>query len=140
VHPALLTAAGYNGSNPAVALNLLGGLVSLPLAPHGGNQARRQSASGAGGGVHEGIVRMHAGELVNLFVMQGNIECREGQRFRSYWDILDPVTLQSHWCLPIQRYQAKMSAADRGQLLRWSETGKRPQDRVVPERCRTAWC
>jgi hypothetical protein len=70
VHPTSLTAAGYNGSNPAVALDLLGGLVSLPLAPHGGNQARRQGGSGAGERVHEGIVRMLAGELVNLFVIE----------------------------------------------------------------------
>jgi hypothetical protein len=41
VHPSLLTAADNSGSNPAEALDLLGGLVSLPLAPHGGNQPRR---------------------------------------------------------------------------------------------------
>ena len=69
MHPALLAAAGDNGSNPAVALDLLGSSVSFPLAPHGGNQPRRQGGSSAGEGVHESIVRMHAGELVNLFVM-----------------------------------------------------------------------
>ena len=36
VHPALLTAAGHDGSNPAVALDLLGGLAAprpLPRKP-----------------------------------------------------------------------------------------------------------
>jgi hypothetical protein len=66
MHPALLTAAGYDGSNPAVALDLLGGLVSLPLAAHGRHQPRRQGGTGTGEGVHQGVVRMRAGKLVNL--------------------------------------------------------------------------
>jgi hypothetical protein len=70
MHLALRTAAGYHGRNPAVALDLLGSSVALPLSPHGGNQPRHQSRSGAGEGVHEGIVRMHASELVNLFVIK----------------------------------------------------------------------
>ena len=34
--------------NPAVVLNLVGGYVSLPLAPSGGNQPWRHGRSGVG--------------------------------------------------------------------------------------------
>jgi hypothetical protein len=64
-------------------------------------------------------------------LMQGNIETRQGQRFRSYWDIWIPVTLQFMLVFPDPGHADKMSAADQDDLLRWLETGHRPQDRVV---------
>jgi hypothetical protein len=64
-------------------------------------------------------------------LMQGNIETRQGQRFRSYWDIWIPVTLQFMLVFPDPGHRDKMSAADQDDLLRWLETGYRPLDRVV---------
>jgi hypothetical protein len=64
-------------------------------------------------------------------LMQGNIETRQGQRFRSYWDIWIPVTLQFMLVFPDPGYRDKMSVRDQEDLLRWLETGHRPQDRVV---------
>jgi hypothetical protein len=64
-------------------------------------------------------------------LMQGNIETRQGQRFRSYWDIWIPVTLQFLLVFPDPGHRDKMSARDQEDLLRWLETGRRPQDRVV---------
>ncbi len=64
-------------------------------------------------------------------MMQGNIETRQGQRFRSYWDIWIPVTLQFMLVFPDPGHQGKMSVSDQEDLLRWLETGHHPQDRVV---------
>ena len=64
-------------------------------------------------------------------LMQGNIETRQGQRFRSYWDIWIPVTLQYLLVFPDPGHGDKMSLADQNDLLHWLETGHRPQDRVV---------
>jgi hypothetical protein len=64
-------------------------------------------------------------------LMQGNIETRQGQRFRSYWDIWIPVTLQFMLVFPDPGHRDKMSAADQDDLLRWLEAGHRPLDRVV---------
>jgi hypothetical protein len=70
-------------------------------------------------------------QYIQWQLMQGNIECREGQRFRSYWDIWIPVTLQFLLVFPDPGHQERMSAADQNQLLDWLESGHRPQDRVV---------
>lgn len=64
-------------------------------------------------------------------LMQGNIETRQGQRFRSYWDIWIPVTLQFMLVFPDPGHRDKMSPEDQDDLLHWLETGHRPQDRVV---------
>ncbi len=64
-------------------------------------------------------------------LMQGNIETRQGQRFRSYWDIWIPITLQFMLVFPDPGHGDKMSPADQNDLLHWLETGHRPQDRVV---------
>ncbi len=64
-------------------------------------------------------------------LMQGNIETRQGQRFRTYWDIWIPVTLQFMLVFPDPGHGDKMSPPDQNDLLRWLETGHRPQDRVV---------
>jgi hypothetical protein len=64
-------------------------------------------------------------------LMQGNIETRQGQRYRSYWDIWIPVTLQFMLVFPDPGHQGKMSSADQEDMLRWLETGHRPLDRVV---------
>ena len=64
-------------------------------------------------------------------LMQGNIETRQGQRYRSYWDIWIPVTLQFMLVFPDPGHQGKMSLADQEDLLHWLETVHRPLDRVV---------
>ena len=64
-------------------------------------------------------------------MMQGNIETRQGQRFRSYWDMWIPVTLQFMLVFPDPGHHDKMSASDQNDLLHWLETGHRPEDRVV---------
>lgn len=64
-------------------------------------------------------------------LMQGNIETRQGQRYRSYWDIWIPVTLQFMLVFPDPGHRDKMSLADQEDLLRWLELGHHPQDRVV---------
>ena len=64
-------------------------------------------------------------------LMQGNIETRQGQRYRSYWDIWIPVTLQFMLVFPDPGHRDKMSVADQEDLLRWLEMGHHPQDRVV---------
>ena len=64
-------------------------------------------------------------------LMQGNIETRQGQRFRSYWDIWIPVTLQFMLVFPDPGHRDKMSPPDQDDLLRWLEMGHRPRDGVV---------
>jgi hypothetical protein len=64
-------------------------------------------------------------------LMQGNIETRQGQRFRSYWDIWIPVTLQFMLVFPDPGHHDKMSGADQEDLLRWLESGHQPLDHVV---------
>jgi hypothetical protein len=64
-------------------------------------------------------------------LMQGNIETRQGQRYRRYWDIWIPVGLQFMLVFPDPGHQGRMSPADQEDLLRWLETGHRPLDRVV---------
>lgn len=70
-------------------------------------------------------------QYIQWQLMQGNIEWRQGQRFRSYWDIWIPVTLQFLLVFPDPGHQDKMSATDQDQMLRWLESDHRPQDRVV---------
>jgi len=70
-------------------------------------------------------------QYIQWELMQGNIETREGQRFRSYWDIWIPVTLQFLLVFPDPGHQEKMSTADQNHMLHWFETGHRPKDRVV---------
>jgi hypothetical protein len=70
-------------------------------------------------------------QYIQWQLMQGNIECRLGQRFRTYWGIWVPVTLQFHLLFPDPGHRASMSAADLDQLLTWLESGHHPQDRVV---------
>ncbi|HTM42781.1 MAG TPA: hypothetical protein VL177_17815, partial [Terriglobales bacterium] len=70
-------------------------------------------------------------QYIQWQLMQGNIETRMGQRFRTYWDMWIPVGLQFLVVFPDPGHQGTMSAADQEQLLRWLESGHRPQDRVV---------
>ena len=70
-------------------------------------------------------------QYIQWQLMQGNIETRLGQRFRTYWDMWIPVGLQFLVVFPDPGHQGTMSAADQEELLRWLETGRRPQDRVV---------
>ncbi len=70
-------------------------------------------------------------QYIQWQLMQGNIETRMGQRFRTYWDMWIPVGLQFLVVFPDPGHQGTMSAADQDQLLRWLESGHRPQDRVV---------
>lgn len=70
-------------------------------------------------------------QYIQWQLMQGNIETREGQRFRSYWDMWIPVGLQFMLVFPTPGHLEKMSSADQDDLLRWLEAGHRPRDRVV---------
>ena len=70
-------------------------------------------------------------QYIQWQLMQGNIETREGQRFRTYWDMWIPVGLQFMLVFPAPGHHEKMSAADQDDLLRWLEAGHRPHDRVV---------
>lgn len=70
-------------------------------------------------------------QYIQWQLMQGNIEYRQGQRFRTYWDIWIPVTLQFLLVFPDPGHQDKMSLPDQEQILRWLESGHRPMDRVV---------
>jgi hypothetical protein len=70
-------------------------------------------------------------QYIQWQLMQGNIETRMGQRFRTYWDMWIPVGLQFLVVFPDPGHQETMSVADQEQLLRWLESGHRPQDRVV---------
>jgi hypothetical protein len=70
-------------------------------------------------------------QYIQWQLMQGNIETREGQRFRTYWDMWIPVGLQFMLVFPTPGHREKMSSADQDDLLRWLEAGHRPSDRVV---------
>ena len=77
------------------------------------------------------LLASESSQYIQWQLMQGNIECRMGQRFRTYWDMWIPVGLQFLVVFPDPGHQGTMSAADQEQLLRWLESGRRPQDRVV---------
>jgi hypothetical protein len=70
-------------------------------------------------------------QYIQWQLMQGNIETREDQRFRTYWDMWIPVGLQFMLVFPTPGHHEKMSSADQDDLLRWLEAGHRPSDRVV---------
>jgi len=70
-------------------------------------------------------------QYIQWQLMQGNVETREGQRFRTYWDIWIPVGLQFLLVFPDPGHREKMSTTDQDQLLHWFETGHHPRDRVV---------
>jgi hypothetical protein len=70
-------------------------------------------------------------QYIQWQLMQGNIETREGQSFRTYWDMWIPVGLQFLVVFPSPGHHEKMSLPDQDELLRWLEAGHRPRDRVV---------
>lgn len=70
-------------------------------------------------------------QYIQWQLMQGNIETREGQHFRTYWDMWIPVGLQFMLVFPTPGHREKMTSADQDDLLRWLEGGRRPRDRVV---------
>lgn len=65
-------------------------------------------------------------QYVQWELMHGNIEVREGARFRDYWDIWQPPTLQFR--LNFSDGGGQMSEQDVSELLSWLETGARPRD------------
>lgn len=77
------------------------------------------------------LLASETSQYIQWQLMQGNIETRMGQRFRTYWDMWIPAGLQFLVVFPDPGHQETMSAADQEQLLRWLESGHRPQDRVV---------
>jgi hypothetical protein len=77
------------------------------------------------------LLASETSQYIQWELMQGNIATREGQRFRSYWDIWIPVTLQFLLVFPDPGHQETMSTADQSHILHWFETGHRPRDRVV---------
>jgi len=68
-------------------------------------------------------------QYVQWELMHGNIERREGARFRSYWDLWDHPTLQMH--LNFARGGGEMPERDVDALLDWIESGRQPPNRVV---------
>ncbi|HEY6937239.1 MAG TPA: hypothetical protein VI424_08815 [Terriglobales bacterium] len=77
------------------------------------------------------LLASESSQYIQWQLMQGNIETRMGQRFRTYWDMWIPVGLQFLVVFPDPGHQGTMSATDQEQLLRWLESGHLPQDRVV---------
>ncbi len=65
-------------------------------------------------------------QYVQWELMHGNVEMREGARFRDYWDIWLPPTLQFRLNFP--EGAGRMDEEDLEQLLAWLETGARPQN------------
>lgn len=65
-------------------------------------------------------------QYVQWELMHGNVETREGARFRDYWDIWLPPTLQFRLNFP--EGSGRMSEHDLDELLSWLETGGRPQN------------
>jgi hypothetical protein len=65
-------------------------------------------------------------QYVQWELMHGNLEVREGARFRTYWDIWAPPTLQFHLNFPDGA--GSMSMPDADELLDWLESGARPRD------------
>lgn len=65
-------------------------------------------------------------QYVQWELMHGNIELREGARFRDYWDIWQPPTLQFRLNFPAD--SGRMKDHDADALLSWLERGARPRD------------
>lgn len=65
-------------------------------------------------------------QYVQWELMHGNIEMREHGRFRDYWDIWLPPTLQFR--LNFAAGWGRLSEPDRDELLRWLENGAAPRD------------
>jgi hypothetical protein len=65
-------------------------------------------------------------QYVQWELMHGSIEVREGARFRDYWDIWQPPTLQFRLNFPDGG--GRMDGRDVDALLSWLETGARPRD------------
>lgn len=65
-------------------------------------------------------------QYVQWELMHGNVETREGARFRDYWDIWLPPTLQFRLNFP--EGSGRMNEHDLDELLSWLETDARPQN------------
>lgn len=65
-------------------------------------------------------------QYVQWELMHANIEVREGARFRDYWDIWQPPTLQFRLNFP--EGGGRMDEQDLDALLSWLETGARPRN------------
>ena len=68
-------------------------------------------------------------QYVQWELMHGNLELREGARFRGYWDLWMPPALQLHLNFPDGG--GAMEDADRDALIAWLETGAHPQNPSV---------
>lgn len=65
-------------------------------------------------------------QYVQWELMHGNIEIGEGARFRDYWDIWLPRTLQFRLNFP--EGGGRMDNEDLDELLAWLQTGARPRN------------
>ena len=95
-------------------------------------QLARVGFARLGSGFLEPALELLAGEpsqYVQWELMHGNIERREGARFRTYWDLWDHPTLQMH--LNFARGNGEMPERDVDALLDWIESGRQPLNRVV---------
>ncbi|MFQ5803800.1 MAG: hypothetical protein ACE5JQ_12960 [Candidatus Methylomirabilales bacterium] len=72
------------------------------------------------------LLRGEPVQYVQWELMHGNIEVREGARFRDYWDIWQPPTLQFR--LNFSEGGGRMDEQDLDELLFWLETGARPRN------------
>lgn len=68
-------------------------------------------------------------QYVQWELMHGNVERREGARFRTAWDLWDHPTLQMHLNFPTGG--SEMQMADLEALIAWLESGRRPQNPFV---------
>ncbi len=76
------------------------------------------------------LLRTEPVQYVQWELMHGNIEVREGARFRDYWDIWFPVGLQLRLNFPVHEQRRRMSEQDLQELLDWLERN-RPLNDVV---------
>jgi len=72
VDPALLSAAGDNRRNPAVALDLMRAPVSVAPAAKCRDEPRCQRRARTGERFHERVIRVLTRQVVNLFVVHDN--------------------------------------------------------------------
>lgn len=76
-----------------------------------------------------GLLADEPSQYVQWELMHGNLEMRNGGRFRDYWDIWQTTTLQIRLTFP--EGEGKARSEDMDEILDWLETGVRPRDRVV---------
>ena len=73
------------------------------------------------------LLKTEPAQYVQWELMQGNLQTRQGHRYRDYWDIWIPVNI----LVLLEEGdsgRARMDKADMDALLSWLEAGARPKD------------